>query len=91
MCRDLSGSAHSGHAMDYFKRFNFLFAAPVFDAGDLEGVGDRARWPALRRRLSPRPLLRHRHGATFARCGDDGSPAGHSAGPLALTTENRTV
>ncbi|MDA9411222.1 hypothetical protein XH80_31990 [Bradyrhizobium sp. CCBAU 45384] len=25
--------------MDYFKRFNFLFAAPVFDAGDLEGVG----------------------------------------------------
>ncbi|MCW1992436.1 ornithine decarboxylase [Bradyrhizobium diazoefficiens] len=24
--------------MDYFKRFNFLFAAPVFDADDLEGV-----------------------------------------------------
>ncbi|QQO21161.1 GNAT family N-acetyltransferase [Bradyrhizobium diazoefficiens] len=24
--------------MDYFKRFNFLFAAPVFDAEDLEGV-----------------------------------------------------
>src|SRR6478752_3648827 len=38
MCRDLSVSAHSGHLMDYFKRFNFLFAAPVFDADDLEGV-----------------------------------------------------
>lgn len=24
--------------MDYFKRFNFLFAAPVFDADDLEGL-----------------------------------------------------
>ncbi|MEY9825681.1 hypothetical protein ABIF75_009327 [Bradyrhizobium japonicum] len=24
--------------MDYFKRFNFLFAAPVFDADDLEGI-----------------------------------------------------
>jgi ornithine decarboxylase len=24
--------------MDYFKRFNFLFAAPVFDAEDLEGI-----------------------------------------------------
>lgn len=24
--------------MDYFKRFNFLFAAPMFDADDLEGV-----------------------------------------------------
>ncbi|MGY4435904.1 hypothetical protein ACVWWO_008381 [Bradyrhizobium sp. F1.13.1] len=32
------GLAHSGHDMDYFKRFNFLFAAPVFDADDLEGV-----------------------------------------------------
>src|SRR6478672_4054882 len=38
MCRDLSVSAHSGHLMDYFKRFNFLFAAPVFDADDLEGI-----------------------------------------------------
>src|ERR1700748_710023 len=27
-----------GTAMDYFKRFNFLFAAPVFDADDLEGI-----------------------------------------------------
>jgi ornithine decarboxylase len=24
--------------MDYFKRFNFLFAAPVFDTDDLEGI-----------------------------------------------------
>jgi hypothetical protein len=24
--------------MDYFKRCNFLFAAPVFDADDLEGI-----------------------------------------------------
>ncbi|MBR1162680.1 Orn/Lys/Arg decarboxylase N-terminal domain-containing protein [Bradyrhizobium elkanii] len=24
--------------MDYFKRFNFLFAAPVFEADDLEGI-----------------------------------------------------
>ena len=24
--------------MDYFRRFTFLFAAPVFDADDLEGV-----------------------------------------------------
>ena len=24
--------------MDYFKRFNFLFATPVFDAEDLEGA-----------------------------------------------------
>ena len=24
--------------MDYFRRFNFLFAAPVFDADDLEGI-----------------------------------------------------
>ena len=24
--------------MDYFRRFNFLFAAPSFDADDLEGV-----------------------------------------------------
>ncbi len=24
--------------MDHFKRFNFLFAAPVFDTDDLEGV-----------------------------------------------------
>src|SRR5262245_56539713 len=24
--------------MDYFRRFNFLFAAPAFDADDLEGV-----------------------------------------------------
>lgn len=24
--------------MDYFKRFSFLFAAPVFDADDLEGI-----------------------------------------------------
>lgn len=24
--------------MDYFKRFNFLFAAPAFDADDLEGI-----------------------------------------------------
>src|SRR6185503_8938652 len=38
MSRDLSVSAHPGHAMDYFKRFNFLFAAPVFDADDLEGI-----------------------------------------------------
>src|ERR1700743_3076118 len=27
-----------GTSMDYFKRFNFLFAAPVFDADDLEGI-----------------------------------------------------
>src|SRR6201989_1060110 len=38
MCRDVSVSAHSGPAMDYFKRLNFLFAAPVCDADDLEGV-----------------------------------------------------
>ena len=24
--------------MDYFQRFNFLFAAPVFEADDLEGI-----------------------------------------------------
>ena len=24
--------------MDYFRRFNFLFAAPAFDEDDLEGV-----------------------------------------------------
>jgi len=24
--------------MDYFRRFTFLFAAPVFDADDLEGL-----------------------------------------------------
>ena len=24
--------------MDYFKRFNFLFAAPVFESDDLEGI-----------------------------------------------------
>jgi ornithine decarboxylase/arginine decarboxylase len=24
--------------MDYFRRFNFLFAAPSFDADDLEGM-----------------------------------------------------
>ena len=24
--------------MDYFRRFNFLFAAPAFDADDLEGM-----------------------------------------------------
>src|SRR5580658_6023177 len=29
---------HSGRHMDYFRRFTFLFAAPVFDADDLEGV-----------------------------------------------------
>src|ERR1700732_1263462 len=27
-----------GIRMDYFKRFNFLFAAPEFDADDLEGI-----------------------------------------------------
>jgi ornithine decarboxylase len=29
---------HPGTSMDYFKRFNFLFAAPVFDTDDLEGI-----------------------------------------------------
>ena len=24
--------------MDYYRRFNFLFAAPAFDADDLEGM-----------------------------------------------------
>src|SRR5262245_64811866 len=38
MCRDLFALAYSGPHMDYFKRFNFLFAAPVFDADDLEGI-----------------------------------------------------
>src|SRR5580700_8505556 len=28
----------TGRHMDYFRRFTFLFAAPVFDADDLEGV-----------------------------------------------------
>jgi ornithine decarboxylase len=29
---------HSRTPMDYFRRFTFLFAAPVFDSDDLEGL-----------------------------------------------------
>jgi hypothetical protein len=42
---DLSSNAptacfttHSRTVMDYFRRFTFLFAAPVFDTDDLEGL-----------------------------------------------------
>src|SRR5215475_15913803 len=35
---DTLDRARSEAVMDYFKRFNFLFAAPAFDADDLEGV-----------------------------------------------------
>src|SRR6516165_3730097 len=37
-CQQLALRSHSRHQMDYFRRFTFLFAAPVFDADDLEGV-----------------------------------------------------
>jgi hypothetical protein len=40
MPQQLVSSRYSGAQMDYFRRFTFtfLFAAPVFDADDLEGL-----------------------------------------------------
>src|SRR6516165_12020705 len=37
-CQQLALRSHSRHQMDYFRRFTFLFAAPTFDADDLEGL-----------------------------------------------------
>ncbi|GCC47392.1 hypothetical protein chiPu_0031552, partial [Chiloscyllium punctatum] len=37
LCRQVQRYS-SGTRMDYFKRFNFLFAAPVFESDDLEGI-----------------------------------------------------
>ena len=43
----------------------------------------------LRCRLSPRPLVRHRHGAALARRRRHRAATGHGARPLGLTTESQ--
>ena len=54
-----------------------------------EKFGFRACRPALRRRLSPRPLVRHRHGAAFARRRRHRAAIAHGTGPLDLTRESQ--
>src|SRR3954469_1367555 len=50
---DTCPGIRSEQAMDYYRRFNFLFAAPAFDADDLEGmrfnqIVERSSVPASR-------------------------------------------